>query len=186
MQRIVTQVDATAWPTCQAQCERFAARVLWYIKDFHTKEEMTAEFVAQCWRAFRTITLRGEDAKALWPRVMATQIRTVKIGCRLAGRDGAREPYSWVCQLQHGVTLCGLPRGDMTDDGDNPADVVVAAMDFHAWYGKLRSRERDLLQLSAQGLSLRQIARRLGIGKMAVMHRRADLLARWRRTHPNW
>lgn len=60
----------------------------------------------------------------------------------------------------------------IVDEGDSATDVTVVQMDGtgddHASVESLTSRERDVLELLAEGLSNRRVAERLGISEHTV------------------
>jgi hypothetical protein len=157
--------------------------------DPESREELTAEVVANCYCAYRRLVDRGCLERAYPTPLADYAIRQVRAGRRIGNPSNIHDMSSAICQRQKGVTLKRLDRHDVQSDAwhqilvedrqAGPADVAMTRIDFGAWLNSLPKPTRRAAEILATGEATGQVARMFGLTPGRISQLRRELYRAW-------
>jgi hypothetical protein len=165
------------------------------------KADCIAETIALCWKWFRRLAERGQDAQEFVSALAGYATRAVRSGRRLCGQLPINDVLSELAQLRHGFKVRPLPSSTPTSSEvrcstihsqqvfdtyaerlrDNtvtpPPDAAAFRIDFPQFLNSLIDRDRQLAEYLSLGHQAMKAADRFGLSPGRV----TQLRQRWRK-----
>jgi DNA-directed RNA polymerase specialized sigma24 family protein len=172
---------------------------LYFLRHRHRdRDDLLAEVLACCWKAWRGLVERGRDPRAVGITGIAAwavrhALKGRRIGNHSNGRGGMDIFHRRAQKLERfRVVSYDSGPGDRTaaepaswkewlaaDHRVSPADEACFRLDFHAWISSLPAGRRMTTELLVQGYRTREVAQRLGVSAAAVSQARRALERSW-------
>ena len=149
--------------------------------------EAVAEVVANAFAAFRRLAERGKLDVAYPSPLARFAVAQVRSGRRVGRKLDSHDVFSFVVQRQLEFTVESLALGDsdvwceaLVDNTVTPvADAAAFRLDFPAWLGSLRHRDRELIKFLSLGHSPRETARQFRLSQARISQLRSELRKGW-------
>ena len=149
--------------------------------------EAVAEVVANAFAAFRRLAERGKLDVAYPSPLARFAVAQVRSGRRVGRKLDSHDVFSFVVQRQQGFTVASLETGDpgvwreaLVDNTVTPvADAAAFRLDFLAWLGSLRQRDRELIKFLSLGNTPRETARQFRLSQARISQLRSELRKGW-------
>jgi hypothetical protein len=166
------------------------ARVAFRGKDAESREELTAEVIANAYVCFARLVERGRESLAFGTPLGMYAVRQVRSGRRVGNKSNVRDITSRHCQVVKGVRVESLDGFDddeeewrellLEDRHAGPAETAAARIDFGDWLGRLPRRRRRLAEVLATSETTTAAARQFGVSRSRISQLRAELKQSWK------
>jgi hypothetical protein len=165
------------------------AKVAFQGQDSETREELTAEVVANAYVCFARLVERGRESLAFGTPLGMYAVRQVRAGRRVGGKLNVRDITSRRCQVVKGVRVESLDGFDddeeewreilLEDRRSGPAEIAASRIDFADWLESLTHRNRKIATTLATGESTTEAARQFDVSPGRVSQLRRELKTSW-------
>jgi hypothetical protein len=165
------------------------AKVAFQGQDSETREELTAEVIANAYVCFARLVERGRESLAFGTPLGMYAVRQVRSGRRVGGKLNVRDITSRRCQVVKGVRVESLDGFDddeeewkeilLEDRHAGPAEIAASRIDFAAWLGALSHRNRRIATTLATGETTLETAKRFDVSSGRISQIRGELKTSW-------
>jgi hypothetical protein len=155
------------------------------------REEAVCEVIANAFCFFQRLAQLGKLDVAYSTPLARYGVARFWAGRRVGGKASTRDVYSFVAQRRRRFYLESLQAVGATstawleilaDNRITPVlDQVVFRLDFRAWLGALKWRDRKLAEFLAVGSTPSETARQFRISRARVSQLRRELETSWRK-----
>lgn len=174
----------TMLPAIQQQ-----ARLAFRARDPETREELTAEVVANSFCAYQRLVERGKQDVAHPTPLSKFAIRQICAGRRVGTKLNINDVSSPYARALRGIVVERLDKFDpedaewreavVEDRRAGPAQTAAARLDLSAWLQKLGRTKRRIALKLATGEATSAVARIFGVTAGRVSQLRQELKASW-------
>jgi hypothetical protein len=165
------------------------AKVAFQGQDSETREELTAEVIANAYVCFARLVERGRESLAFGTPLGMYAVRQVRSGRRVGGKLNVRDITSRRCQVIKGVRVESLDGFDddeeewreilLEDRRSGPAEIAASRIDFADWLSSLPSRNRRIATTLATGETTQETAKLFDVSPGRVSQVRRELKESW-------
>ena len=151
------------------------------------RAEAVSEVVANAFVAFRRLAERGKLDVAYPSPLARFAVAQVRAGRRVGNKLASHDVFSFVVQREQEFTIESLepmvPHDwceALVDNTVTPvADAAAFRLDFPAWLGSLRPRDREVIKFLSLGNSPRETARQFHLSQARISQLRGVLRSDW-------
>lgn len=165
------------------------ARVAFRGKDSESREELTAEVVANAYVCFARLVELGRESLAFGTPLGTYAVRQVRAGRRVGGKLNVRDIASRHCQVTKGARVGRLDHFDegteewkevlVEDRRAGPSEIAASRIDFGEWLRFLPARHRRIAKVLATGESTGTVARKFKLSSGRISQLRRELKTSW-------
>lgn len=161
----------------QPMLMRWGYKFFQWIPHRDEREEYVANAIAICWKRLVRLWRRRLLLRDAIRVVYHWSLRTASSGKGIDGRKSLREPLSFAARLRDNRQLLHAGQGEdceefwavrnLCDPSSRypVAEWCAVSLDWQEFVATLTSEVKELLRLRMLGLSRRQMAERIGVGK---------------------
>jgi hypothetical protein len=165
------------------------AKVAFQGQDSETREELTAEVIANAYACFARLVERGRESLAFGTPLGMYAVRQVRAGRRVGGKLNVRDITSRRCQVIKGVRVESLDGFDddeeewreilLEDRRSGPAEIAASRIDFADWLSLLSGRNRGIATTLATGETTLETAKQFDVSSGRISQIRRELKTSW-------